>query len=74
MAKTFERLPEHQDEAHGYDVWSVYEDKKLLGWYFVPENVSGEDYELSLESGKQKLINLGFTEIEAKALMGRQLF
>ena len=60
--------------SYGYDVWKVYENETQVGWYFVPENISGEEYEAALKSAEDKLIALGLTSLEAKAIIGRQLF
>jgi hypothetical protein len=65
-------------DSHGYDVWEFSNnfgsDAGLIGWYFVPADVDGKVYHDALKSAEQKLISLGLTEIEAKAIMGRQLF
>jgi len=57
-----------------YDVWDLTNSGEPLGSYFVPTGVTGEDYEAALISARNKLINLGFTTLEAKAIVGRQLF
>ena len=46
----------------------------VVGWYFVPVNTDGADYHNALRTAEQKLIALGLTDIEVKAIMGRQLF
>lgn len=76
MSKTFvKRIVEPGDmPSHGYDVWKAYEDGNQIGWYFVPEGVSAEEYEEALASAKSKLTALGLTELEADAIVGRQLF
>jgi hypothetical protein len=57
-----------------YDVWQVSNGDKILGLYFTPPGVSGESYHNALYSARKKLINLGLTELEAKAIIGKQLF
>ena len=75
MAKTFVQIPEPEDgNAHGYDLWEVTENGKMLGWYFVPEGVTGTQYNNALDSAMAKLVALGLTELEVQALLGRQLF
>jgi hypothetical protein len=75
MAKTFvqAQLPEGHN-GHSYDVWEVSKNGKMLGWYFVPEGITGEQYDNALNSATTKLLALGFTELEIQALLGRQLF
>jgi hypothetical protein len=75
MAKTFVKIPVPDGaNAHGYDLWEVTEDGKMLGWYFVPEGVTGQEYDNALDSAMTKLKALGLTELEVQALLGRQLF
>jgi hypothetical protein len=74
MARTFVRRPEQEGDAHGYDLWEVIEDGKMLGWYFVPEGTTGQQYEDALGSAMTKLKALGLTELEVQSLLGRQLF
>lgn len=57
-----------------YDVWDLTNSGQPLGSYFVPKGVTGEEYEAAVVSARNKLINLGFTTLEAKAIVGRQLF
>jgi hypothetical protein len=57
-----------------YDVWQVSNGDKILGLYFTPLGVSGESYHKALYSAEKKLIALGLTELEAKAIIGKQLF
>jgi hypothetical protein len=75
MAKTFVKIevPENAN-VYGYDIWEVTENEKMLGWYFVPEGATAQQYDNALDSATTKLFALGFTELEIQALMGRQLF
>ena len=75
MAKTFVQIPEPEGaNAHGYDLWEVTENGKMLGWYFVPEGATGQEYDNALDSAMTKLKALGLTELEVRSLLGRQLF
>jgi hypothetical protein len=74
MARTYNRLPEREGDAHGYDLWEVIQDGKMLGWYFVPEGTTGEEYDEALGTAMTKLVALGLNETEVRALLGRQLF
>jgi hypothetical protein len=71
MAKVFEWF-EAGDEF--YDSWLVFEDGVRTGAYFVPEGVTGQEYDDALTSATNKLTALGFTQLEITALLGRQLF
>ena len=57
-----------------YDVWELSNSSNLLGSYFVPKGTTGEEYEQALASAKEKLMTLGFSTLEIKAILGRQLF
>jgi len=57
-----------------YDVWDLRNSGTPLGSYFVPKGVTGEEYEELLVSIKNKLMAMGFTTLETKAIIGRQLF
>lgn len=72
MAKTFEKI-EMESELF-YDVYVVVENGVSLGGYFVPKGFLGTEYDNALKSAEDKLIALGLTTIEAKAIIGRQLF
>jgi hypothetical protein len=75
MAKTFLKVPVPENHnSHGYDLWEVTEDGTMLGWYFTPAGVTGQQYEDALDSAMSKLVALGLTELEVQALLGRQLF
>jgi hypothetical protein len=75
MARNFEKINiDEFSEVKQYDAWQLTIDKEMAGWYFVPKGVSGIDYDNALKSAEQKLINLGLTELEAKAIIGKQLF
>jgi hypothetical protein len=79
MTLKFTKVDEiSRKDSHGYDVWelsnSFGSSPGLVGWYFVPADVDGKSYHDALKSAEQKLIALGLTEIEAKAILGRQLF
>jgi hypothetical protein len=76
MSKTFTKIAFEPDalSSNGYDVWEVFKDNNFLGWYFVPEGVSGKDYDDALISAKSKLMALGLTELEVNAIIGRQFF
>lgn len=79
MALKFKKLVEiPKENSHGYDVWELSSDSgvssQVLGWYFVPTDTDGVEYHNALKTAEQKLIALGLTQIEVKAIMGRQLF
>lgn len=79
MALKFKKLDEiSKEQSHGYDVWELSNDfgtnAGILGWYFVPVDTDGIEYHNALKTAGQKLIALGLTDIEVKAVMGRQLF
>lgn len=73
MAKKLEKNTE-LSSLETYDVWDLTNSGQPLGSYFVPKGVTGEEYEALLATVKDKLINLGFTTLEAKTILGRQLF
>jgi hypothetical protein len=73
MAKELEKNSEFGAMEH-YDVWDLRNSGTPIGSYFVPKGVTGEDYEAALISARNKLIALGLTTLEAKAIIGRQLF
>jgi len=72
VAKTFEKI-ELEYELF-YDVYVVIENGVRLGGYFVPKGVLPIDYDNALKSAEDKLITLGLTDLEAKAIIGRQIF
>ena len=79
MTLKFKKLDEiSKNHSHGYDVWEFSDNfglnGGLVGWYFVPDGVDGKTYHYALKSAEKKLIDLGFTEIEAKAVIGKQIF
>jgi hypothetical protein len=74
MAKELELSTELNKETGMYDVWELSNSGNILGAYFVPKGVTGEEYEAALASAKNKLIAMGFTTLEVKAILGRQLF
>jgi hypothetical protein len=71
MAKTFEWFDTNDIF---YDAYLVFEDGVRTGAYFVPEGVTGQEYDDALTSATNKLTALGFTQLEITALLGRQLF
>ena len=73
MAKQLEKNDEFSNQKM-YDVWDLKNSNTPLGSYFVPKDVTGQDYEAALISARNKLIALGLTTLEAKAIIGRQLF
>ena len=73
MAKELEKNNEFSNQEI-YDVWDLRNGDTPLGSYFVPKNVTGEEYEAAIVSARNKLIALGLTTLEAKAIIGRQLF
>jgi hypothetical protein len=73
MAKKLEKNDEFSNQEM-YDVWDLRNSNTHLGAYFVPKDVTGQDYEAALISARNKLIALGLTTLEAKAIIGRQLF
>jgi hypothetical protein len=79
MAISFRKVDEiSKQESNGYDVWELSNNfgtnAGVVGWYFVPAGTDGREYHDALRTAEQKLIALGLTEIEVKAIMGRQLF
>jgi hypothetical protein len=79
MAISFRKVTDiTPKESNGYDVWELYDNfgsnPGVVGWYFVPAGTDGREYHDSLRTAEQKLKALGLTEIEIKAIMGRQLF
>jgi hypothetical protein len=74
--KKIDGIPNHQ--SHGYDVWELSDNfgsnPGVVGWYFIPAGTDGAEYHNALKTAEKKLIDLGLTEIEVKAIMGRQLF
>jgi|APGre2960657404_1045060.scaffolds.fasta_scaffold84561_3 hypothetical protein len=79
MAISFRKVDEVSKEAsNGYDIWELSNNfgsnPGVVGWYFVPVDTDGKEYHDALRTAEQKLIALGLTEIEVKAIMGRQLF
>ena len=74
MVRKLEKNVELDKETEMYDVWELSTSANSQGSYFVPKGVSGEDYENALSSAKSKLIDMGFTTLEIKAIIGRQLF
>jgi hypothetical protein len=73
MAKQLEKNDEFSNQEI-YDVWDLRNGNTPLGSYFVPKDVTGQEYEAALISARNKLIALGLTTLEAKAIVGRQLF
>jgi hypothetical protein len=74
MVKKLEKNVEANSEIKSYDVWELSNSGNVLGSYFVPKTVTGEEYEAALASAKSKLMALGLTTLEVKAVLGRQLF
>jgi hypothetical protein len=79
MAISFRKVDEiSKQESNGYDVWELSNNfgtnPGVVGWYFVPAGTDGKEYHDALRTAEQKLKALGLTEIEIKAIMGRQLF
>jgi hypothetical protein len=79
MALKFKKIEGmEKQESNGYDVWELSDNfgtsPGVLGWYFVPVGIEGSVYHDALRTAQQKLIGLGFTELEAKAIIGKQLF
>jgi hypothetical protein len=79
MAISFRKVTEvTPKESNGYDIWELYDNfgnnPGVVGWYFVPVGTDGREYHDALRTAEQKLKSLGLTEIEVKAIMGRQLF
>ena len=73
MARKLEKNSE-LSKLEYYDVWDLTNSGDPIGSYFVPVGVTGEEYENALNSAKNKLIALGFTTLETRAILGRQLF
>jgi hypothetical protein len=79
MGLKFKRVSEIEAKnSSGYDIWELSNtfgsNPTLIGWYFVPSGIDGKDYHGALKSAEKKLIDLGLTELEAKAVIGKQLF
>jgi hypothetical protein len=75
MNKSFKKvIIEDVEGSTQYDIWELSLDKKSAGWYFVPKGVSGLDYDNALNSAQNKLSALGLTDLEIKAVIGKQLF
>ena len=79
MTISFRKIDDiSKENSHGYDVWELSDNfgsnPGVVGGYFVPAGVDGKEYYNALKSAEKKLIALGLTEIEAKAIIGRQLF
>ena len=79
MAISFRKVDEiAKKDSNGYDIWELSNNfgtyPGVVGWYFVPAGTDGKEYYDALRTAEQKLIALGLTEIEAKAILGRQLF
>jgi hypothetical protein len=81
MALKFRKVEINKDyleEDNGYEIWELSDnfiDKEgRVGNYYVPPGTDGKDYHDALRTAEQKLMALGLTEIEAKAVIGRQLF
>lgn len=78
MAISFRKVDVLNKDSNGYDVWELSNSSGtntgVVGWYFVPVGTDGREYHDALVTAEQKLKDLGLTEIEIKAIMGRQLF
>jgi hypothetical protein len=78
MAISFRKVDVSHKNSNGYDVWELVNNSgtstEVVGWYFVPVGTDGKEYHDALVTAEQKLKALGLTEIEVKAIMGRQLF
>jgi hypothetical protein len=72
MARTFEKM--EIDNEIFYDIYVVIENGVTIGGYFVPKGILPIDYENATKSAENKLIALGLTDLEVKAIIGRQLF
>ena len=72
MAKTFEKI--EIDNESFYDIYRVIENEVTVGGYFVPKGILPIDYENATKSAENKLTALGLTDLEIKAIIGRQLF
>lgn len=73
MARKLEKNSE-LSKLEYYDVWDLTNSGDPIGSYFVPVGVTGEEYENAINSAKNKLIALGLSTLEVKAIFGRQLF
>jgi len=73
MAKELEKNDQFSNQEM-YDVWDLRNGDTPLGSYFFPKDVTGQEYEAALIGARNKLIALGLTTLEAKAIIGRQLF
>ena len=74
MVRKLEKDSELNKQTDMYDVWELSNSGESLGSYFIPKGVTGEDYENALASARSKLVALGFSTLEIKAIIGRQLF
>lgn len=79
MAINFRKVDEVlKKDSNGYDIWELFDNfganPGVVGWYYLPVGTDGKEYHDALKTAEKKLIALGLTEIEVKAIMGRQLF
>lgn len=78
MTISFRKVDVLNKDSNGYDVWELSNNfganPGVVGWYFVPVGTDGSEYHDALRTAEKKLRDLGLTEIEVKAIIGRQLF
>ena len=78
MTISFRKVDVSNQASNGYDVWELSNNfganPGVVGWYFVPVGTDGSEYHDALRTAEKKLRDLGLTEIEVKAIIGRQLF
>lgn len=78
MTISFRKVDVLNKDSNGYDVWELSNNfganPGVVGWYFVPVGTGGSEYHDALRTAEKKLRDLGLTEIEVKAIIGRQLF
>jgi hypothetical protein len=81
MALKFRKIEINKDyleEDNGYDIWEMSDTFSaragVIGHYYVASGFDGKEYHDAIRTAEQKLKALGLTEIEAKAIIGRQLF
>jgi len=74
MVRKLEKDNDLNKDTAMYDVWELSNSGDSLGSYFIPKGATGEEYEAAIISARNKLIALGFSTLEVKAIVGRQLF
>jgi len=81
MALKFRKVEINKDyleQDNGYDIWELSDTFSgragIVGHYYISPGLDGKEYHDAIRTAEQKLKALGLTEIEVKAIIGRQLF